>query len=221
MRKYSISNNLNTYSPIYIADYLNLFSDYREIKYEKANVNFHDVKHLNKEKDTLDFFNLFFTKYIPYVNQKNQYNKINTDGNFIFILKKITNYDTILYNILDIYKSFNIRFIIIESKYNINLLDKNKDDFLCQYIFSYLISNNDNCLMISNDQYRDKKSYIKKFQNDYSTIIIRVITKKKEDSTLIENSVMELDVEKIICNNMLSQKYKSCTIPKNQLKYIL
>jgi len=219
MKKYSISNNLNIHSPIYIADYLNLFSDYREIKYQKTNVNFHDVKHLNKEKDTLDFFNLFFTKYIPYANQKNQYNKINTNGNFIFILKKITNYDSILYSILEIYKNFNIRFIIVESKYNIDILDKNKDDFLCQYIFSYLISNNDNCMMISNDQYRDKKLYIKKFKNDYNTIIIRVI--KKNNSTLIENCVMELDFEKIICDNILLQKYKSCTIPKNQLKYIL
>lgn len=217
MKKYLVTA---LYSPVYIADYLNLFSDYREIKYEKANINFHDVKHLNKEKDTLDFFDLFFTKYISYANQKNENNKININGTFIFILKKITNYDIILYNILDIYKNFNIRFIIIESKYNINLLDKNKDDFLCQYISSYLISNNDHCTMISNDQYRDKKLYITKFKNDYNSIIIKVIT-KKENSMFIEHSVMKLDFEKIICNNMLSQKYKNCTIPKNQLKHIL
>lgn len=217
MKKYSINNAISTNSPIYITDFLNVFSDYREIKYKKKNVDFHDVKHVNKEQDTLEFFDIFFNKYIDYINKTHTY--INKNGNFIFILKKITNYDNILYTILDLYKDFNIRFIVIESKYNIDILDKNKDDFLCQYIFNYLIVNNDNCLLISNDKYRDSHLYVNEFKNNYKNIIIRVI--KKNNSTLIENSIMELSVEQLVCNNILSQNCKRCTIPKNQLKNIL
>ena len=53
-------------SPIYICDYLNIFSDFREIKYKKLNIDFHTVKHMNKERDTYEFFELFFKKYIKY-----------------------------------------------------------------------------------------------------------------------------------------------------------
>ena len=204
----SIVNN----SPIYIVDFLNIFSDFREIKYKMTNVDFHSVKHVNKEKDTLDFFNLFFTKYIDYTG-------IKRDSNFIFILKKITNYDVTLYKIVELYKDVNIRFIVIESKYNDNILDKNKDDFLCQYIFSYLISNNDDCMLISNDKYRDKEIYVKEFENNNRKTYIKVIKKKNDD--LIESAVLELNIEKLICNNILKQKCKRCTIPKNKLRNIL
>lgn len=206
-----IKSNIKKNSPIYIVDFLNIFSDFREIKYKMSNIDFHSVKHVNKEKDTLDFFRIFFTKYIAYSG-------IKSDGNFIFVMKKITNYDTILYNILDLYKDINIRFIVIESKYELEILDKNKDDFLCQYIFSYLISNNDNCVLISNDKYRDRSIYVKEFSNNNSTLI-RVI--KKTDNNLIESASLDIDIEKIICNRILNQICKRCTIPKNKLKNIL
>ena len=219
MQKYSLpevcssSEKLNSPSQIYCCDYLNLWSDYREIKYKKKNVNFHDIKHLNKEQDTYEFFDIFFTKYITYVNSLRGPNKIDINGNFIFVMKKIYNYDNILYNIIEMYSHLNIRFIIIESKYNNTILDKNKDDFLCQYIFSYLLSNNDNCKMISNDKYRDSHLYIKKFK----TILIKVIKKKNND--LIENAVMEMDIDNTILIKDVSSKRTS--IPKNQLKNIL
>jgi hypothetical protein len=206
-----IKNNIKKNSPIYVVDFLNIFSDFREIKYKMTNINFHSVKHTNKEKDTLDFFKLFFTKYISYTG-------IKKDSNFLFVMKKITNYDSILYNILEIYKELNIRFIIIESKYEFDILDKNKDDFLCQYIFSYLMINNDNCNLISNDKYRDRNVYVKEFSNNNSTFI-RVI--KKTVNNLIENAVLKLDIDQIICKNILTQKCKRCTIPKHKLINIL
>jgi hypothetical protein len=206
-----IKSNIRKDSPIYIVDFLNIFSDFREIKYKMLNIDFHSVKHVNKEKDTLDFFKIFFTKYISYTG-------IKKDGNFLFVMKKITNYDNILYKILELYNEFNIRFIIIESKYDSDILDKNKDDFLCQYIFSYLISNNDNCILISNDKYRDRNIYVKEFSNNSSTYI-RVI--KKTVNNLIESALLNINIEKILCNKILSQVCKRCTIPKNKLRNIL
>lgn len=206
-----IKSNLKKNSPIYIVDFLNIFSDFREIKYKMSNIDFHSVKHVNKEKDTLDFFKIFFTKYISYTG-------IKSDGNFLFVMKKITNYDNVLYKVLELYEEFNIRFIIIESKYDLDVLDKNKDDFLCQYIFSYLISSNDNCILISNDKYRDREIYVKEFSNNSSTFI-RVV--KKTDNNLIESALLNIDIEKILCNKILTQICKRCTIPKNKLRNIL
>ena len=174
-----IKSNIKKNSPIYIVDFLNIFSDFREIKYKMSNVDFHSVKHVNKEKDTLDFFKIFFTKYISYTG-------IKSDGNFLFVMKKITNYDNVLYKVLELYEEFNIRFIIIERKYELDILDKNKDDFLCQYIFSYLISSNDNCILISNDKYRDREIYVKEYSNNSSTFI-RVL-KKTNNNNLIESA---------------------------------
>ena len=119
---------------VYIVDFLNIFSDFREIKYKKSNIDFHSVKHCNKEKDTYDFFNLFFTKYIDHVN-------IDKSSQFYFVMKKLNNYDTILDNIIKSHDKFNMQFIIIEDKYDNVILDKNKDDFLCQYFFCILQTN--------------------------------------------------------------------------------
>lgn len=205
-----LSPTKNT-TPIYVVDFLNIFSDYREIKYKKENVDFHSVKHANKEIDTLSFFELFFTKYIDYA-------KINTDSNFIFILKKISNYEKTLIKVLESYPTKNIRFIIIESKYTNQILDKNKDDFLCQYLFCFLMQNNDNCIMISNDKYRDLDTYMRKFDNTF----IRVL---KLTNGLLDNQSLEINInENSICNLILSQhkkNYKRCTIPKKKLLNIL
>lgn len=198
-------------SPIYIIDFLNIFSDFREIKYKKYNIDFHSVKHMNKEKDTLDFFSIFFTKYLSYTD-------INKNSNFIFVLKKITNYDITLYKILDLYKSFNLRFVVIESKYNIDILDKNKDDFLCQYICSFLMYNNDNCTLISNDKYRDKSVYVSEFQKN-NTAFIHLI--KNNSNGKIEHEEKQIVLQQNICKDIISKVYKRCTIPKNKLDNIL
>jgi hypothetical protein len=142
---------------IYICDFLNIFSDFREMKYKQHNINFHKIKDFNIIQDTFDFFNFFFTKFIKQAN-------ITINNRFIFIIKKIKYYDdNIFSNILSIYNSINIHFYIIQSKYNEPLLDKNKDDFLCQYLYHHFNSNNQICVLISNDLYRDNTIYIPYF----------------------------------------------------------
>jgi hypothetical protein len=208
-----VLKDFNTNSPTYVIDFLNVFSDFREIKYKMCNIDFHLVKHINKISDTEDFFKFFFTRYILHTG-------INKNGTFLFIMKKISNYDKILYGILELYKAYNIRFIIIENKYKLDILDKNKDDFLCQYIISYLMCNNDNCILISNDKYRDKNVYVKEFSNIKNNFTcIRIITNKNK--ILIEDSITYINIEQIICDKILTQVYKRCTIPKNKLKNIL
>ena len=53
-------NTVKEYEKYYVIDFFNIFSDYREIIYKKRDIDFHSVKHENKEKDTYDFFHLFF-----------------------------------------------------------------------------------------------------------------------------------------------------------------
>ena len=201
-------------SPIYICDYLNIFSDFREIKYKKLNIDFHTVKHMNKERDTYEFFELFFKKYIKYIN-------ININSNFIFVMKKLTNYENVIYKILHLYNNVNLRFIIIESQYTKSILDKNKDDFLCQYIISYLIGHNDNCSLISNDKYRDRDIYVKEFKSNTFNTFVKIMKKKAGSVNLIENIGLELDIDDVICDAILKQKYNRCTIPKNKLVDVL
>ena len=206
----------NSLSKVCVIDHLNVWSDFREIKYKKKNIDFHDTKYENIEEDTLDFFKLFFEKYIVHLN-------IDKNNNFIFVMKKLLNYNNILYKILDIYKHINIRFIIIESKFSNDILDKNKDDFLCQYIFKFLMTNND-CILISNDKYRDKKNYVNKFQNlsensEFDFLKIKIITKTNMN---IENSQLKLKFNSTICNTILDSSIhmNRLVIPKNELNNI-
>ena len=194
---------------IYIVDFLNIFSDFREIKYKRENIDFHLIKHTNKIKDTYDFFELFFTKYIEHV-------KIDKTSQFYFVMKKLTNFEIILNNIIEIYNNFNIKFIIIEDKYSNEILDKNKDDFLCQYFF-YILSLNNDCTLISNDKYRDRQKYIKLFNFDIS---LQIITLNKKTKT-VEKSTLKIELTKKISDNIILQKYNRCTIPKQKLNNIL
>jgi hypothetical protein len=194
---------------VYIIDFLNIFSDFREIKYKKYNVDFHSVKHTNKTQDTYDFFELFFTKYIVYT-------KIDKQSKFYFIMKKLHDYDNILDDILTKYNKLNLKFIIIEDKYKHDILDKNKDDFLCQYLLCSLKEKYD-CILISNDKYRDNVSYIKLFNFD---IFIKTINYNKNDNTL-EKINIKIKLTNTVMDTMIAQKYKRCTIPKKDLNTIL
>jgi hypothetical protein len=195
---------------VYIVDFLNIFSDFREIKYKKENIDFHSVKHSNKEQDTYDFFTLFFSKYIDYV-------KIDRSSQFYFVMKKLNDYEVVLDNIMKRHYDFNMKFIIIEDKYNNDILDKNKDDFLCQYFFYILQKQHNKCVLISNDKYRDKKSYIKLFNFD---IFIRVVNYNKS-TKILEKSMLKIRLNDSISDHMILQKYTRCTIPKRDLGQIL
>ena len=204
------------YSKYYIIDFLNIFSDYREILYKKKDIDFHSVKHNNKEKDTLGFFQLFFTKYIEKVN-------IDKCSVFIFILKRINNYDNILSNILNIYQQFKIKFILIEDEYENKLIDKNKDDFMCQYIFFLLFKNFKNCILISNDKYRDKLDYIKLFDFNITENILK-ITRRDKGEGWEENLSCDISIsskERIYLfkeNNSLDNNYINAFVTHNGVK---
>lgn len=227
----------------YIIDFFNIFSDYREIVYKKNDIDFHSVKHENKEKDTFAFFELFFTKYIKKVNIKTE------NSSFIFILKKIHNYDCILNKVLKIYSSLNIHFLLIENEFKNKLLDKNKDDFLCQYIFFMIFQKYKNCILISNDKYRDKLEYIQLFNNVVSTnciiqnsettgtINVKMINHNKNSSNSNSNSNsnssssskndsnfnsnVTIIINQEIINLMKKYNCTRCTIPKYKLDTIL
>lgn len=195
---------------VYIVDFLNIFSDFREIKYKKNNIDFHLVKHSNKDQDTYDFFELFFSKYIDYVN-------INKSSHFYFVMKKLNDYENVLDNIIRTHSNFNMTFLIIEEKYENAIIDKNKDDFLCQYFFYILKQNNNNCTLISNDKYRDKKNYIKLFDFD---LFIRIVNYNSKTSS-IDKSILKIQLNNIISKNMILQDYIRCTIPKRHLNRII
>jgi hypothetical protein len=195
--------------PIYVIDFLNIFSDFREIKYKKENIDFHLTKHLNKEQDTYDFFKLFFTKYIQYVGLKR-------NSPFIFIMKKLNEYEKILNDILEKYSQYDIRFLIIEDKYNNDILDKNKDDFLCQYIF-YTFRKNNECILISNDKYRDRHNYIKLFDFDMVISLLKYNSNDKKMDKVNKKFTMNQNIQ----SNLLKQIFTRCSIPKNKLNNII
>lgn len=219
----------NEYDKFYVIDFFNIFSDYREIIYKKKDIDFHSVKHENKEKDTYDFFHLFFTKYLEKVNINRR------NSTFIFILKKIHNYEDILNNILLMYSNFKIHFFLIENEFHDKILDKNKDDFLCQYIFFMLFKKYNNCILISNDKYRDKLEYINMFNTTINIKIIKIskvpevklnINVVSSDETIkskfhLSKSSVTLDVNQNIVELMGKQNCIRCTIPKHKLHTIL
>jgi hypothetical protein len=194
----------------YVCDFLNIFSDFREIKYKKENIDFHCVKHNNKEQDTIDFFDLFFTRYISYVG-------IPKNSSFVFVMKKLNEYDSILEMILKKHKAFDIKLLIIEDKYEDGTLDKNKDDFLCQYIFNSVQKTYGNCVLISNDKYRDRRLYVDLFVSDMSINVLKwnLIDQK------VQSSQIKFVVNKNVTNTIVNQTYKRCTIPKHRLTKIL
>ena len=199
------SSMLPKNSPIYVIDFLNLFSDYREIFYKEKNIDFHLLKHKMLEKDTFDFFKMFFTKYINYT-------KISKESEYIFILKKITNYNVVLYKIVELYKDIKIKFIIIETKFTSNLLDKNKDDFFCQYLFCILLDKNKNVMLITNDKYRDSINYVNLF--DKKCTKLKNIAYKKVSFT-------DLEINKYGLSLINNEKYIRVGIPKEKLKFVI
>lgn len=131
-----------------VIDFLNVFSDFREIKY--STTDFHAFKHIHKHKDTIDFFQFFFKKYIKYIHAT-------TNDTYVFVMKKLNDYMKTLECILYTYSHIDLTFVVIEKKYTNKLVDKNKDDFVCQYLCSVM---GKDALLLSNDKYRDKAEYV-------------------------------------------------------------
>jgi hypothetical protein len=194
---------------VYIVDFFNIFSDFREIKYKINKIDFHMVKHNNIFNDTYEFFDLFFTKYIQHVG-------ISKKSSFYFIMKKLNNYDTILDNVMKNNLDIYMKFVIIEDKFENPILDKNKDDFICQYFFHKLQKTHE-CTLISNDKYRDKNNYIRLFNFD---LYIKLI-KYNKSKHILEKNTVKIVLTNTVMQEMFVQKYPRRTIPKKKLSIIL
>jgi hypothetical protein len=188
---------------LHIVDFLNVFSDFREIKYKQKNIDFHAVKHTNKLQDTIEFFDLFFKRYIRYA-------KISSKTTFIFVMKRLNDYDILLQTILQKYPQYECFFIIIEDRINNTVLEKNKDDFLCQYIY-HCLKDRYNCYLISNDKYRDRESYLQLFNFYIKVTLMQAGTVEKEVPLYLgEHLVKDICLDNI-----------RCSIPKKYLCNIL
>jgi hypothetical protein len=188
---------------------MNVFSDFREIKYKQKNVDFHSVKHLNKHKDTVEFFDLLFKKYIQFVH-------LPLSSKFIFVMKKLNGYDDILKSVLEQFSYLDITILTINDKYTNSLVDKNKDDFLCQYLFMEM-QQQSNCTLISNDRYRDKNIYINLFNFDMHISMI----KWNHTQNCVDTVSHSFKINSEFRNKLFLQNCKRCTIPKHNLHKII
>ncbi len=136
----------------YVVDFFNVFSDYRETYYNKFGVDFHTVKYKNIRKDTVEFFDLFFSTYITAAC-------IPIESRFIFVMKRIHNYESCIQQVLEKYSTLTIKFIIVQEKYTNKTVDDNKDDFMCQY----LLATFPDSILISNDKYTNNIEYTSLF----------------------------------------------------------
>lgn len=150
--------------PTYIIDFLNVFSDYREMLYKKEKLNFHSFKDANLQKDLQNYFVFFTEKFIEKLDLKKS-------AKYIFIIKKIPLIESFLPDLLKTYSNFDFEFLIIYSKLNNEVFDKNKDDVLCKFLYNYIPES----IVITNDLYLDMNNYIYVFDK---VSIVFVIYKK-------------------------------------------
>jgi hypothetical protein len=195
-------------SKIYIIDFLNVFSDFREMKYKLQNIDFHKTKDANIVNDTRDFFQFFFTKFVPFKS-------LDTSGNYIFVMKKLKKFEEVFMQMLQVYQDYQIDICIIEDRYQNEKQDKNKDDYLCQYMFSAFTDSKDNmpCTLVSNDQYRDNHTYVNLFKNTIDISLCRWDAKKNTPSV----AVRKMQLHKHINERIATVEYNRCSIPKRQL----
>ena len=73
------------------------------------------------------------------------------------------------------------------------------------------MKHNDNCILISNDLYRDLSTYVKKYNNTINIKILQNNTK----------SISDINLQSNILNNMNNIQYKRSAIPKNKLYKII
>lgn len=206
----TLCKTMNT--TVCIVDFLNVFSDYREILYKQKNIDFHSVKHTNREDDTRTFFKMFFGKYIHEVN-------IPQNSIFIFITKKLNQFQNIFEEALLTYTDIDVRFLVIENKFNDDILDKNKDDFVCQYMF-HLFAHAGDCVLVSNDKYRDKNQYVQMFDKINTQIVFKQHKLCKTDNKVV-STVFLFKMIKMINQKILCQACKRNSIPKAKLGSVI
>jgi hypothetical protein len=185
----------------YIIDFLNVFSDYREMLYKKQKLDFHTFKDANLQTDLENYFVFFTEKFIEKLHLK-------TDAKFIFIIKKIPLIESFLPKLLKTYSNFNFEFLIIYSKLNNQLFDKNKDDVLCKFLYNYIPKS----IVITNDLYSDMKNYIYVFDKvSIVFVIYKNFNGEEHKSTYSKvRNVVTIDKKQIKQNferKCLSKKY--------------
>jgi hypothetical protein len=131
-------------------------------------------------------------------------------------MKKLNGYNEILEDVLRKFKHLDVTILTINDKYANSLVDKNKDDFLCQYLF-YEMQQRYNCTLISNDKYRDKEFYINLFDFDMNITFI----KWNSVSECIDSTSTQFVINKAFLRHLVSQTCKRCTIPKHNLHKII
>ena len=185
----------------YIIDFFNVFSDYRETYYKKIKVDFHSVKHATLLKDTRDFFDLFFMDYLKVVG-------IEDKSEFVFVMKKIYNYEQALLDTLEKYKNLNIKFVIVKDRYDNSLVEQNKDDFICQYLLSIYPKS----VLISNDNYKNKIDYTFLFL-ELQRVNIQIIQYNESSVTNAETFYI---VNGDITKKINSHRYNRRCLPKSK-----
>lgn len=198
------SFNQRMSNEVVIVDFFNIFSDFREIKYQKLNINFHDIKYQTMHNDLYEFFQMFFDKYVTHVG-------VDMSSTFIFVMKRLYNFDDALKTIVKLYSCIDIHLAVLPDKYFNVLIDKNKDDFLCQYLYITLKPQYSKIHLVSNDKYRDKHNYIRLFNFDLNVVLFNSHQIKK----------MEVDIYHQSVTSMLTEKIKTTSIPKRQLANLI
>lgn len=145
---------------------------------------------------------MFFDKYITNVG-------VDLRSTFIFVMKKLYNFDESLKSIVKLYSCIDIHLLLLPDQYVNSVIDKNKDDFVCQYLFVlYKRAPNkyDKIHLISNDKYRDKMNYINLFNFQLNVILF--------NSHFIHKMEINLDKD---TRDMIKDNIRTTSIPKYQL----
>lgn len=187
----------------YIIDFLNVFSDYREIIYKFENKDFHKFKETNLKIDLFNYFEFFTSKFIPYLKLNNK-----TKPHFIFIVKSIKGIENHFIEILQKYKdkNFKLEFYIITSFLNSQIIDKNKDDVLVQFLHK----SQPKSIIISNDKYKDTTNYIDLFNK--MPLVCKVLEyNNKNDGSFSYN-------KRFVIDNVKNLEIKTICVKKKELK---
>ena len=133
---------------------------------------------LNKEVNTndiilIDFYNMYcnfvdFQKYNTFTEESvikclniiiNKFKECE----FCYIISKGIHETNGIGCIRDIIKNYsNFEYLIVEDKLKISGLNRERDDFYLLYLYNNLLNNGNNVVIVSNDQFRNYSTLIKK-----------------------------------------------------------